>query len=162
MMTMKDKFYNNSKKGLTLIEVLITLMILSIIFNLTFYSLNSIRKTSECIKFDYYCDSIVNFMNMCKNYCKSNDTSGSIKFNKDKNEIQFCCNRKNIGRDLVRYIKLPQNIIVRSQKKELNINRYGYMSTACTIVIKNLSNTNRKEITISVGTGYIQIKEESE
>lgn len=143
-------------KGVTLIETIVTLVILSILFSIGTIGYSFFNKVTTEMKNEEIIYEIVDLITYAKIYCKNKNTTGVIFFN--NNEIEFLVNRKkvvmieNLG-DLY-LINLDDNPI--AGELILNINKNG-IATPMSIILVNNSG-ERYEITIAVGSNRVRCK----
>ncbi|WP_051541991.1 type II secretion system protein [Clostridium lundense] len=150
----KDR-YSKLMKGFTIIELLVYMGLLSI--SAAFITLNINGFSNITNNLDYtLCDqSIINFINNGKQYCREKKISGKICFlNNDKSIIFYCS-----GIRINKY-DLPTKFVFTkagNSKREIGINEKGITGDACTIAYKDRKGKVH-EITISVGTAHVEIK----
>lgn len=147
--------YNKFKKGFTLMELLVYMALLSI--SVSFITLNINGFSNIMNNLDYtLCDqSIINFINNGKQYCREKGMSGRICFSHDDKSIIFYCSGIRINK-----YKLPEKFMFTkggNNKKEIGVNWKGVTGAACTIAYKDRKGKIH-EITISVGTAHVEIK----
>ncbi len=145
------------KKAYTLIELMITISILAILSMLFIKYFTTYEKYRNKILVDQCNNSIMSFINSCKQYCYYRDTSGCIKFDVEGNRLIFY-----VGTDVKRILNAPKglklySINVSNGDAKLNFNNKGFTPDACTMSFVDLENKIH-EITISVGTSYVEIK----
>ena len=151
------ELFMNIKKGITYIELIIVITLISIISITSFNIINFYRVNKNRILVDQCNNSIMSFINNCKQYCFYNNISGYIKFDVINNRLNF-----NIGTSVKRVVTIPKGIKLYSinaanGRAEINLDNRGFTSDACTISYIDLYNKFH-EITISVGTSYVEIK----
>ncbi|GAA0115918.1 hypothetical protein UT300016_16450 [Clostridium senegalense] len=140
------------KKGLMLIEVLVTLSIILSILMISSFANKSFKKYEEKIAIEYSANDIVNFINYGKSYSRRFRSSSYILL-QGKN-VLILANKSKI----IDTLKLPEDIsITQFNNNVLNIKNGGYVSDACTIRLKSKTGL-KKEISIMVGTNYVHIK----
>ncbi|GAA0125296.1 hypothetical protein UT300019_11980 [Clostridium sp. CTA-19] len=141
------------KKGLMLIEVLVTLSIILSILMISSFANRSFEKYEEKIALEYAANDIVNFINYGKSYSRRFKSTSYI-FLQGQN-VLILGNKSKI----IETLKLPEHVsITQFNNNVLNIKNGGYVSDACTIRLKSKSGL-KKEISIMVGTNYVHIKE---
>lgn len=148
----------NKNKGTTLIELLLVISISAIVMSSSFMGYKSFKTYSNNIDNKYYKNSIHNLINGAKQSCRTKKQVGRIYFFTNTNEIAFYLNLQQInkleapkGFDLLEVNTNYSNLII--------IDKYGFTSDACTIKYKDRKGIVNK-LTICVGTGYVDIKEE--
>jgi prepilin-type N-terminal cleavage/methylation domain-containing protein len=167
-------------KGVTLIELIITLSLLSILLSFSLLSINSLKNYENNIDIDYCNNSILGLIDNSKLYCKKENSSGYIQFDLVSNEITFYCYSKQgqkaqQAQKIEKYI-LPRKFTIYNINSEYNRIRISIngmiidgtgidgMTTnsvttdSCTITFKDSRNSLHK-ITIRVGTNYVEVKE---
>lgn len=169
-------------KGVTLIELIITLSLLSILLSFSLISIDSLKNYENNIDIDYCNNSILELIDNAKLYCIKENSNGYIQFDLVSNEITFNCysNKTNIFEKIEKYI-LPRKFTIyyiNSEYNRIRINMYGTSiggmsiygtgvdgmtnnaatTDSCTIIFKD-RRANIHKITIRVGTNYVQVKE---
>ena len=79
-------------KGVTLIELITTLCLLSILISFSLISIVYLKNYENNIDVDYCNNSILQLIDNSKLYCKKENSSGYIQFDKLGNEVTFYCN----------------------------------------------------------------------
>ena len=169
-------------KGVTLIELIITLSLLSILLSFSLISIDSLKNYENNIDIDYCNNSILELIDNAKLYCKKENSNGYIQFDLLENEIMFNCysNKTNEFEKIEKYI-LPRKFTIyyiNSEYNRIRINIYGTSADgmsiygtglngmtpsaattdSCTIKFRDRRG-NLHTITIRVGTNYVQVKE---
>lgn len=145
------------KKGFTLIEIVIVITVIGIL-NMCFFSyLNTYKVYKGKILVDRYNNSIMTFINSCKQYCYYNNIPGFIKFDIIGNRLIF-----TVDTVIKRILNTPNefklySINVSNGRSEVWFDNKGFTSDACTISYMDSINKVHA-ITISVGTSYVEIK----
>ena len=102
-------------------------------------------------------NNILTFINKSRLYCRNKFSGGDILFNTINNEITLKSGTKYIDKiSLPRTFKL-KDIVVHNGINSISIDKYGFISDACTISFLDRFK-NRSDLTICVGTGYLEIK----
>ncbi|NLZ47350.1 MAG: type II secretion system protein [Clostridiales bacterium] len=145
------------KKAYTLIEILVVLCIFNILFIIFSSGLKAYNRLKNAIVVEQCSNSIMTFINSCKQYCYYNEVEGYILCDQSNNRFSFYS-----GSSRKKLLKLPQGCKLQllntaSGKQKLNFDSKGFTSDACTIKYLDLYDVEHK-ITISVGTAYVEIK----
>jgi len=163
-------------KGVTLIELIITLSLLSILLSFSLISITSLKNYENNIDVDYCNNSILQLINNSKLYCRKENSSGYIQFDLVSNEITFYCYSKQAQKviKIEEYI-LPKKFIIYNINSEYKRNRIsitgmtidgtgidgmtanGVTTSSCTITFRD-RRENIHKITIRVGTNYVEVK----
>ena len=157
-------------KGVTLIELIITLSLLSILLSFSFISINSLKNYENNIDIDYCNNSILSLIDNAKLYCKKENSSGHIQLDLGRNEMTFYCDNKKIEEYILPKKFILYNINSEYKRIRININGMtidgtgldgmttnGVTTNACTITFRDRKNELHK-ITIRVGTNYVEVK----
>ncbi|KYH35675.1 hypothetical protein CLTEP_00680 [Clostridium tepidiprofundi DSM 19306] len=150
----------STKKGYTLIEVIMVIFLLAVICSITSISYKGYKSISSDIESDYYIENILNFINNAREFCRENNTVGSIVFNKELNTIFFQIHGNtirslNLGNEL--FLKdIALNRIFNSNSIML-IKNSGMISNPGSIYLIDKKGEEHI-ITICVGTSYVRIK----
>ena len=144
------------RKGFTLIEIIIVLLIMSIIVGCSVISAAYYKTIKNKVDAEYYCNAIVSFINNSKSYCRENSCSATVTFDIARNEIRL----KN-GINMVNKLVLSNKITLyevngRRTNKDIVIDNKGFSNDACTIFLKD-NNSIEHEISMRVGTAYVKI-----
>lgn len=144
-------------KGFTLIEVMLVLGIISIFFSFSLINVGGYRKLTNKIDSEILSNSILNFINNSREYCRDNKIRGHIYINSDS-ELLNDSMTLNCGAEQVDKISLPQGFTMEKNEmpKKILINSNGKI-TPCTIKFSDREGELHK-ITICVGTEYVEIK----
>jgi prepilin-type N-terminal cleavage/methylation domain-containing protein len=143
------------KAGFTLIEVLVSLSIITALFGCSLINVKNYAAIGNKIDVEVFGNSLVNFIVTSKKYCRDNNTGGYLYFLPSKNTIQLSCNSKNI-----KIVKMPEgfsDLYVNRLEGKIFIDNKGFTSDACTIRFKDRSG-GAHYITISVGTANVDFK----
>ncbi|MBU5482958.1 hypothetical protein KQI86_01385 [Clostridium sp. MSJ-11] len=143
------------KKGFTLIELMLSVTFFIAVLGIFRFSYAGFNKVFNNVEVINCNNSILSFVNASKQHCRENYTLGRVYFSKKENTIMFYTNMKKLNE-----YKLPKGFqftFVNAVNSEININRFGRTSDGCTIKYRDRNN-EEQEITISVGTGHVQIK----
>lgn len=146
-----------NKKGLTLIELIITLSIFMIFITTSVSVYFSLYKRTKNALSANMCENyILHIINDSKRYCKERGRSGYIYFDENKNISFYCFGRKIKSYTLPKGFKL-EYVNTKNELQRVDIDNFGNTSDACTISFKNKKG-KKYEMTIRVGTNYVQIK----
>ena len=144
------------RKGFTLIEIVLVLLIMSIIAGCSVISVAYYKTIKNKVDAEYYCNAIVSFINNSKSYCRENSCSATVTFDIARNEIRL----KN-GINMINKLILSNKITLyevngRRINKDIVIDNKGFSNDACTIFLKD-NNSIEHEISMRVGTAYVKI-----
>jgi len=78
-------------KGVTLIELITTLCLLSILISFSLISIVCLKNYENNIDVEYCNNSILQLIDYSKLYCKKENSNGYIQFDLISNEITFYC-----------------------------------------------------------------------
>lgn len=149
------------KRGTTLIEIIVVLAILSILLSIGALGIKILKARYKQIEIKSYLYEVVNMLSYGKQYCVSDNASGSINFTNETDllRIYFVSNNKAIKTIEVRKaLKLkPFGNGEEIKKISLKINSSGYVEPT-TINLINEDDEIYK-ITIQVGGNVIVVKE---
>lgn len=145
------KFKN---KGFTLIELILVLGIISIFLSFSLINIGGYRKLNNEIDVDLFSNSLLNYINDSKEYCRYNNTGGHIYFDSERNLITL-----NIGIREINKLALPDGFSLKEVGKDnkIKITNIGTTGSSCTIKFKDRKGETH-DITMCVGTEYVQIK----
>lgn len=142
-------------KGFTLIEIILCLSIMCIIFSYSLINYSGFGKLRNKIYVESFTNSLINFINNSKSYCRDNDIEGCIYFDSYNNRITF-----NSHLSRIYTLKVPDgfNLNYVRDNNTIQIDNRGITGDACTI---KFMDRERKEhsITMCVGTSYVEVKE---
>ncbi len=143
------------RKGFSLIELTVAISILTI-FSLAFFlNISNYKKYSSEMDMLMSENMIIALINNGKQYCREKERSGYVLFDVVRNEVSFYSSTKRVDG-----IKLPKSVNIFSINTKFNkvdINKFGTAIDAGTIILKDKEG-KLYPITISVGTGYAEIK----
>lgn len=143
------------KKGFTLIELMVTMALISIITATSLICLKGFKELKEKTEMDHAVNSVVEFINAAKSFSRNNNCSTNINISGNKDELELYSNIEK-----VKFCKLPRGIKitrVTSDGDDIKINNVGKAINACTLTLNN-DGSLTSEITIKVGTGYVSEK----
>lgn len=143
------------KKGFTLIETLMVMSIMGILISYGIFKHNYFVKLQNGVDYKFCNNSIVNIINNSKQYCRENNITGSLKFNKGSGTIVLSCS----GIPIYRY-SIPSNFrftYINAYDSIILIDNLGFTTSACTI--KYLDRMEEEHVlSLCVGTAHVQIK----
>lgn len=146
---------HKSQKGFTLVELLVYMGLLAISASFINLNINGFFNIMNYLDYTLCDQSIINFINNGKQYCREKEKHGRIYFPSDDNSIILYCNRVRINKyTLPKKFKFTK---VGNDKREIVINKNGVTGVACTLAYKDRKGKIH-EITISVGTAHVEIK----
>ena len=144
-----------SKKGFTLIEVIVAISIMTVFFGCGLLNLKNFSRIENNIDEQIFRNTLVDFIVNSKIYCRDNNINGYIYFVTSKNTAQFCCSTA-----VIKSVKLPANfsdLSVNRTGGKVFIDNKGFSRDACTIKFKD-RNGGIHYLTICVGTSYVEFK----
>ncbi|MGE5627472.1 MAG: type II secretion system protein [Solirubrobacterales bacterium] len=147
--------YIHSKKGFTLVEVIVVVSMITILFGYNFMSLRNFSKNTNDMDCNIFANSLMNFVVCSKEYCRDNNQSGYLYFHTDKNKIIFISNSSTVSS-----LYLPEgfgDLRLNLIQNKVFIDNKGFTSDACTINFKDREGGNHCA-TICVGSSYVDIK----
>ena len=146
------------KKGYTIIEVILVLAIMSILSALFAGFYKDYSRYNNRISNDYCGNSVMSFINTCKQYCYGKKDSGDIRFDFANNRMDFYAGGQR--RSTWRFPKgfTLYSAVTGSGGPDLNFDFDGFTADACTIAYKDSTNAMH-HISISVGTAYVEVKD---
>lgn len=141
------------KSGFTLIEIIISIFIITILFGIG-TSINKWKSSlSSDMKYSGYVYEIQSLLSYGKAICKEKNRYGKVTVKSNKNEIRFVEGWDNIEK----IIALPKEIRIISEDISVLITPEGKISSGSTIKLLD-SKGERQDITIRVGVDSIVIK----
>ncbi|OFI07577.1 hypothetical protein CLOACE_01810 [Clostridium acetireducens DSM 10703] len=143
------------KKAFTLLELVITLSILSIFLTFNIVNYKNYNSIINNVDNEVFYTSLINLINNSKVYCRKNKVNGTIYYKYNEKEFVFKANKKIIDK-----IKIPNKFkltYMNSKHQCININNKGMSSDACTIRYKDRKGKTHR-ITMCVGTSYVEYK----
>lgn len=144
-------------KGMSLIELVIVLGILSMVIACSTYNyFNIYNNCSNSNSIDFCNNYILHSLENSALYCKGKNEWGYILFKED-NEMNFYCDNKKIE-----IYKIPSGFKFENRDefgKMISIDNFGTIRKECTIKYNDKKGETHR-ITIRVGTRYVQIKKE--
>lgn len=147
--------YTLSKKGFTLIELIVAISMVTILFGYSFMSLKSYSKNTNDMDVNIFANTLMNFIVYSKEYCRDNNESGYLYFLSDKNKIIFCSSTSTLNN-----LYLPKgfgDLKLNLTQNKVSIDNKGFTKDACTINFKDREGGNHC-VTICVGSSYVDIK----
>jgi len=146
---------NKSRKGYTLIELIIVIAILAIITSIVSLNVSKFRKTINKIQIESAINEARSILSFGKYYCRKNKVTGMIIIN--TNNFSFLVSEK--GYEIKREIKSIYNLEINSNFPGgyINIDKDGYIKSAGTIGFN--SNSYIGTIKIGVGNDIIGVSE---
>lgn len=143
------------KKGITLIELIAVLAIMSIIFSISYMPIKAFNHIENNIEFEYVNDSIFSFLNISKIKCKEKRKVGIIYFDLAKNSIYFFLDNRKIS-----FYQFPKGYTITNLNLEglkMNIDIRGQSFNGGTLIYKDREK-GLHTITFHVGQDYVDIK----
>ena len=141
-------------KGFTIIELVLVIGIISVFLSFSLINASGYRKLNNKIDVDFFSNSLLNYINNSKEYCRDNVERGYIYFDSERDLITLNCGIKQINT-----LPLPDGFSlndVRSDNK-IEITNMGTTGSACTIKFRDREG-ELHHITMCVGTEYVDIK----
>ncbi|MCT8976048.1 type II secretion system GspH family protein [Clostridium sp. CX1] len=145
-------------KGFTLIELVLVTGIISLLFTFSLVNLGGYRKITSKIDSEILSNSILNFINNSKEYCRDNEIRGHIYFNSDNNSLNNSMTL-NCGSEQVNKLLFPEGFVLEKERmpEEILIDSRGITASSCTIKFSDREGKIH-EISMCVGTEYVDIK----
>lgn len=138
-------------KGFTLIELMLVITIMSILLSYSFINLGGLSKLQNDMEIDTFGNTLVNFINNSKDYCRENKMGGYIYLDAETKDIDFRCAGEEIGK-----LSCPGKVTLSTSYK-IKISNRG-MAESCTIRFKDKEG-KIYHTTICVGTSYVDFKD---
>jgi len=155
VLSIKNMFKVKCKsKGFTLLELILVLGMISIFFSFSLINIGGYRKLNNKIDVELFSNSLLNYINNSKEYCRDNGISGYIYFDSERNLITLNCGIKQISS-----LPLPDGFSLKEVilDNKIKITKTGTTGSSCTIKFKDREGESH-DITMCVGTEYVQIK----
>jgi prepilin-type N-terminal cleavage/methylation domain len=151
------KYMSNIKhknKGFTLLELVLVLGITSIFLSLSLINIRGYRELNNKIDVELFSNSLLNYINNSKEYCRDNSIGGYIYFDLERNIITLNCGIKQISS-----LPLPADFSLKQvgADNKIKITNIGTTGSSCTIKFMDREGEPH-DITMCVGTEYVQIK----
>jgi prepilin-type N-terminal cleavage/methylation domain-containing protein len=143
------------KKGVTLIELVIVLAIISMTFIALPKFLKIAKQYENEIKTKCTGNSIMIFINEARQYCKGNNFEGYIQGDILENTLEFYNNSSRVS-----VYKPPEGIkitkFLTNSYNKIRIDKNGSTSNAGTVTYRDMYG-KPKEVTIRVGSEYVHV-----
>lgn len=146
----------NKRRGFTLIELILTLCIVSIISSIAAHNVTSYFKTKNKYEVNFAENCILGIISNGKQYCREKNCNGYLMFSVINNDITFYTN--GVIKD---YFKMPGKIklvSINTHNDVIEINNKGITGDACSITIRD-NYGEPHYITMCVGTAYVEIQQ---
>ncbi|MBW6410928.1 prepilin-type N-terminal cleavage/methylation domain-containing protein [Clostridium weizhouense] len=141
------------KKGFTLIELVISIAIITIIFAVSISLSKMNSRIYNDIRYESLLYEIEDIISYSKAYCKNNNTSGEIQIDNKLNEISFSQNDDK----KIKKVTLPKDINLIVKNEILNIGSNGHIKNGLCISVEDKYH-ECYDITIRVGVDLVTIK----
>lgn len=141
------------KEGFTLVEIIISIFIIIILFNVGISLSKFSNNLSNAIESSSYIYEIQNLLSYGKAVCRNKNEYGKITVKASKNEIRFIEGWDNIEK----VVNLPKEMKIISNDTSVLITPNGKISKGSTIKIIDKCG-ERQDIAIGVGVDLITIK----
>lgn len=151
------------KRGFTLIEVVVSLFVISMLFLISFRSFVFYKSHTEKIQNTSAIYNVKGILSFSKKFCYENEQAGEIYLDNcdNFNKLYFISNGKVVKKiDILGDLRLLNSNYVSQNKRIilLKVNSNGYIDP---FTIKILDKNNLiKEIVIQVGGDLVYIKDE--
>lgn len=141
----------SKNKGFTLIELILVLGIVSVLLSFSLINIGGYRKLNNKIDTDFFSNSLLNYINNSKGYCRDNNIGGYIYFDIERNLITLVCGIREINN-----LPLPDgfNLQESGRENKIIITNIGTTGSSCTIKFKDRQGETHN-ITMCVGTAYV-------
>lgn len=141
-------------KGFTLIELMMVISIISVLLSISLIKFSGYSKLENKMDVDLFNNSLLNFINNSKGYCRDNNIDGYILFDIERNTITF-----NSELERVNTLTIPYKFILNTEVSgnKIKIDNRGITANACTISYKDREGKIHS-LTMCVGTAYVEIK----
>lgn len=141
-------------KGFTLLELILVLSIISIFFSISLINIRGYRKLNNKIDVELFSNTLLNYINNSKEYCRDNGVGGYIYFDIERNMITLNCGIRQINN-----LSLPDDFSLKQVglDNKIKITNIGTTGSSCTIQFIDREGETH-DITMCVGTEYVQIK----
>lgn len=143
-----------TNKGFTLIELVIVIGMISVFLSFSLINISNYRKLNNNIDVELFSNSLLNYINNSKEYCRDNNIGGYIYFDVERNLIVLACGIREINN-----LPLPDGFSLQEigRGNKIMITNIGTTGSSCTIKLKDREG-NAHDITMCVGTEYVDIK----
>lgn len=141
------------KRGYTLIEIIITIAIISILTSVVSLGSNYYKKTSDKIKNQAILTEVKEFLSFAKSYCREKNESGKISISSESDRMIFWVNYK-----LIKEIEFKNDFKIGGNFNNgiIDINNEGFITKYGTISIyKNTDYIGIITIAVSIDTTRI-------
>lgn len=143
---------NKKNRGFTLLEVVIVISIIISLSSITLSISKNFKRLDNKLKSETTVNEIVNFINICKMYCKNNNKDANLVEDIENNEMYLQIDMKKT----IKYI-LPKGLYFYGTTVGSNISiigKNGSIQFAGKIIFKDLDGNLYKVIT-SVGVNNV-------
>lgn len=153
---------DNKKIGITLIELVIYLSICSILLITFIGGYKAMEHTRKEKIIDSKTMDLFNLISETKLRCKNNNKSSMIVYNERLKSIVVYLNQDGVF-NMIDKLNMEDvgSVYINSRENRLEINKEGFITTPCTIKLKDISTNTIRKITVSVGSEYIRVKKGS-
>lgn len=141
-------------KGFTLIELVLVLGMISIFLSFSLINIGGYRSLINKIDVELFSNSLLNYINNSKEYCRDNGIGGYIYFDIETDMITLNCGIRQISK-----LPLPDDFRLKEVgvDNKIKITNIGTTGSSCTIRFIDREG-ELHDITMCVGTEYVQIK----
>lgn len=142
-------------KGFTLVELMLVVGLFSLLLSFSLVNMRAFGSLKNKIDVDVTSNTIINFINNSKLYCRDKSKQGGyIYFNVKDGNMAFYTGLQQIYK-----MQLPEGFVLNGVNgdNKIKIDSRGITSDACSIKFKD----RRGEIhclTMCVGTAYVECK----
>lgn len=145
----------NLKKGFTLLEVVVTLAIITILLTISVGNLDGNSNIINKVKSQYCNNSILNFFQMSREYCKKNNLSAYISVDSSLERFKFMVDSK-----CKFFYQLPKGFDldkINTEKGNLKISSNGRINPSGCVFYKDSIGKDYKVI-IEVAISKVKIR----
>lgn len=141
------------KRGVTLIEIIVVIAILSLLVSISFKS-STIKNVINTITTQSVKSDISNLISFAKSYCYSTGNPGKLEVNQKRGTISFIDTRNLLNRNVIAEMTLP-NGYKFLESFNISVSTNGVVSSD-SIILRDLNGEYHK-VTILVGVDLVNV-----